>query len=164
VLAGSLRLGAIEPRNSVAVADPICEANGLDLVSCGVNISERFFAGGRTTHRAYRRDRLGILGSTLLAVEGDETPVSIGGTGLALGNLDYRFPLAAGVGGTLFVDGGNLWADWRDVSLSDFEWGAGVGLRYSSPIGPIRLEIGWKLDRLPGEDAYVVLFSFGNPF
>ncbi|MCZ6508150.1 MAG: BamA/TamA family outer membrane protein [Acidobacteria bacterium] len=164
VLAASLRAGAIEPRGRVAVADPICEENGLDLASCAVNISERFFAGGRTTHRAYRRDRLGVLGSTLLEVEGEEAPVAIGGTGLALANFDYRFPIGAGVGGILFVDGGNLWADWRDASPADLEWGAGVGVRYSSPIGPIRLEVGWKLDRQPGESAYIVLFSFGNPF
>lgn len=164
VVAVSLRAGAIEPLGSGSTPDPVCESNGLDFPACGVKISERFFAGGRTSHRAYRRDRLGILGETLLEVEGQENAVPFGGTGLLLANLDYRFPLGAGLGGTVFVDGGNVWGDWRSVDPSEVKWGAGVGVRYASPIGPVRLEVGWKLDRLPGEDAYVVLFSFGNPF
>jgi translocation and assembly module TamA len=39
-----------------------------------------------------------------------------------------------------------------------------VGLRYISPIGPIRLEIGWPLDRLAGDDPNVIFLSLGNPF
>ena len=42
--------------------------------------------------------------------------------------------------------------------------GAGAGVRYLSPIGPIRLEIGWKLDREPYESPYVWFVSLGNPF
>ena len=165
LLAVNLRAGAIEPIAGAGGDDPICVAAGLDFPSCEVKISERFFAGGRTTHRAYRRDQLGILGSTLLEVEGEPAPVSIGGTGLLLANLDYRFPIAAGVGGTLFIDAGNLWADWSSIDPSELKLGAGVGVRYASPIGPVRLEVGWKLDRLPNESSSpVVLFSFGNPF
>jgi len=162
VLAANWRVGAIEPRGGTAAPDPLCAELGLDSASCQIKISERFFAGGRTTHRAFRRDRLGIPGSTLLDLQGGLTP--IGGAGELLTNLDYRIPLGAGLGGTLFVDGGNIWPDWRDIDPGDLRWGAGLGLRYASPVGPIRLEIGWNLDRLPGEDGYVVFFSFGNPF
>jgi outer membrane protein assembly complex protein YaeT len=164
VLAGSLRAGAIAPRAGAGGLDPVCVDLGLALANCDVKISERFFAGGRTTHRAYRRDELGIVGETLLEVGDEGAPVPFGGNGLLLANVDYRFPLAGGLGGTLFVDGGNVWADWRDVAVSELKWGAGVGVRYASPVGPIRLEIGWKLDKLPGEDPYVVLFSIGNAF
>jgi len=164
VLAGSLRAGAIAPRAGAGGDDPICANLGLSFPSCGVKISERFFAGGRTTHRAYQRDRLGVPGETLLDLGDGATLVPFGGTGLLLANLDYRFDLGGGLGGTVFADGGNVWADWRDVTTSDLKWGAGVGVRYASPVGPVRLEIGWKLDRLPGEAPYVVLFSLGNPF
>jgi outer membrane protein insertion porin family len=123
-----------------------------------VSIAERFFAGGRTTHRAYRRDELGIPGETLL--EGKP----IGGRGLLLFNLDYRFPLVGGLGGTVFVDAGNVWADWRDVQPGEIKSGAGLGLRYLTPIGPLRVEVGWKLDREPGEPRSAVLVSFGNAF
>jgi outer membrane protein insertion porin family len=44
------------------------------------------------------------------------------------------------------------------------KWGAGAGVRYLSPIGPLRFEIGWKLEREPYEDPYVWFFSIGNPF
>jgi outer membrane protein insertion porin family len=123
-----------------------------------VSIAERFFAGGRTSHRAYERDYLGIPGETLI----DGTPV--GGLGLLLLNIDYRFPIAGPVGGTVFADAGNVWADWRRIDVSETKPGAGIGVRYLSPIGPLRVEVGWKLDREPGEASSVVLISFGNAF
>ncbi|HZI64098.1 MAG TPA: BamA/TamA family outer membrane protein, partial [Thermoanaerobaculia bacterium] len=83
---------------------------------------------------------------------------------LALLNLDYRFPIAGPVGGILFLDSGNVWTRWQDVDPGDAKTGAGVGVRYLSAVGPLRLEVGWKLDREPGEDPYVVFLSFGNPF
>lgn len=162
VLAVSLRLGAIEPGGGNAV-DPTVEG----LLSAQVPISERFFAGGRSSHRAYRRDRLGIAGETLLPfVDAEMAPrlVPVGGTGLALLNIDYRFPIWGALGGVAFIDAGNVWADWREIDPGEAKAGAGVGLRYLSPLGPIRAEIGWKMDREPGEDSWVATLSVGNPF
>jgi outer membrane protein insertion porin family len=88
----------------------------------------------------------------------------IGGKGLFLLNLDYRFPLVGALGGTVFVDAGNVWADWRDVRASQIKPGAGLGVRYLTPIGPLRVEVGWKLDREHGEPKSAVLVSFGNAF
>jgi outer membrane protein insertion porin family len=169
VIAGSLRLGSIEP----------VDADATDPESL-VPISEQFFAGGRTTHRAYERDLLGTYGETLFLCHRDtnvcagEIPagesssdyrrVAVGGNGIVLFNLDYRFPLAGPLGGTLFVDGGNVWTKWADIDLGEIKVGGGLGLRYLSPIGPLRLEVGWKLDREVGESARVVFLSFGNPF
>ncbi len=164
VLAGSARLGAIEPLDGAAVEDPTLPP---DLPSRLVPIAERFFAGGRTSHRAYRRDRLGIPGQTLLVADDPadgQRLVPVGGTGMVLVNLDYRFPIAGPVGGTLFVDAGNVWADWRSFDPTEIKTGTGLGIRYLSPIGPLRLEAGWKLDREPGEDPVVLFFSFGNTF
>ncbi|MEM6705263.1 MAG: BamA/TamA family outer membrane protein [Acidobacteriota bacterium] len=150
VLAGSLRLGAIEPLGD--------DATSSSPLRQTVPISERFFAGGRTSHRAFRRDRLGIPGDTV--IEGFE----IGGEGLVLVNLDYRFPLAGPLGGTVFVDSGNVWATRGDVSTEDFRTGAGLGVRYRSPVGPLRLEVAWKLDPLPEESSPLFLVSFGHAF
>jgi outer membrane protein insertion porin family len=141
VLAASVRAGGIEP-----------------LSNQPVSIAERFFAGGRTTHRAYGLDELGIPGETLLAGK------PIGGKGLFLFNVDYRFPLVGSLGGTVFVDAGNVWADWRHLRLQEIKPGAGLGVRYLTPIGPLRVEVGWKLDREPGESESAVLVSFGNAF
>ncbi len=159
-LAASWRLGTIEPLDSAAERDPLVPA---DLPNALVPASERFFAGGRTSHRAYERDRLGILGETLFPA-GDEL-IETGGNGLAVFNLDYRFPISGPVGGVVFFDYGNVWADWSDFDVGDLKPGAGLGVRYTSPIGPIRLEIGWKFDAEPqDDDAPVFFLSFGNPF
>ncbi len=154
VIAGSVRLGAIEALSR------ICQPGvaELDAASCPIPLSERFFAGGRSTHRAYRRDALGIPGDTLNGT----TPA--GGTGLALVNLDYRFPVYGAFGGVVFVDSGNVWGDWRNIRPGDLKTGVGLGVRYGSPVGPIRVEVGWKLDRARGESPYEVYFSFGTPF
>ena len=89
---------------------------------------------------------------------------SLGGGALLLGNFEWRFPIAGPVGGTLFTDVGQVWREWGEFDAGELRWGAGVGVRYLSPIGPIRLEIGWKLDRQWYESPYVFFFSLGNPF
>jgi outer membrane protein assembly complex protein YaeT len=105
VVALSVRGGAIENLRAATA-----EASGLDLVP----VSERFFAGGRTSHRAFDRDELGIPGETLV-VRGNEDVVPLGGGALALGSVEWRFPIAGPVGGTAFVDTGNVWRDWLDL-------------------------------------------------
>lgn len=160
-LAGSFRLGAIENLSDTAPLDPLVP---VDLPSARVPVSERFFAGGRTSHRAFERDRLGIVDETLITdASGDG--IEIGGNGLMVINLDYRFPISGDFGGTVFFDLGNVWADWRDFDPAQLEAGAGLGFRYASPIGPIRLEIGWKLDpEISSDEDPVFFLSFGNPF
>lgn len=154
-LAASARAGAIHNRK--AFDDPSLEP--IDQVP----VAERFFAGGRTTHRAFARDELGVPGETLL-VNGREDVTALGGGALLLGNFEWRFPIAGPVGGTLFTDVGQVWREWGEFDAGELRWGAGVGVRYLSPIGPIRLEIGWKLDRQWYESPYVFFFSLGNPF
>ena len=154
VLAASLRLGAIEPTGE-EIQDSLVPA---ELPSSKIPVSERFFAGGRSTHRAYDRDQLGVPGETIL--DGTE----IGGNGLALVNVELRVPIAGPFGATAFYDAGNVWADWRDLDYADVKHGAGVGVRYLTPIGPVRVEIGWKLDREPDEDPTAIFLSVGNAF
>ena len=167
VFASSLRLGGIEPFQKLAGGDPNLPD---DLPNSDVFIDERFFAGGRNTHRGYERDRLGLRNQTLVCrkpaaecAPGDYQPV--GGNGLLLVNLEYQFPVFGAFGGTVFYDTGNVWADWRDIDFGELKAGAGVGVRYLSPIGPIRGEVGWPLDLDPGEERQPVYFlSFGTAF
>ena len=111
-------------------------------------ISERFFAGGRNSHRAYDRDALGVVGETiLLAIDEDAAgnPVldlmPTGGHGLLLVNLDYRFPIFGALQGEVFADAGNVWRDWADVDPREIKLGVGLGLRYRLPIGPLRIDV-----------------------
>lgn len=149
-LATGLRGGAIEPFGDAPPDDSAVAGN--------VPIDERFFAGGRSTHRAFEQDLLGVPDETVIAGN------PVGGNGMLLVNLDWRFPIAGDFGGTLFVDGGNVWRDRHEIDTADLRWGAGVGVRYRSPVGPLRLEVGWNLDRAPGESPYVWFISLGNPF
>lgn len=150
VLAASLRSGVIRPRNR---CEAPCPTDNLRLP-----IAVRFVAGGRITHRAFPTDGLGAAGTF------DEEGRTIGGASQLIANLEWRFPLFSAVGGSAFVDGGSVWPGWTDTDIGDLRWGAGVGLRIETPVGPFRLEYGWKLDRLPGESAGELFISFGNPF
>ena len=143
-----VRLGAIRPLGT-DTGEP---ANRQ------VPINTRFFAGGSTTHRAFRRDYLGIPGQTL--EEGDP----IGGNALVLFNAEYIRKVWWLFSTHVFVDAGNVWESPSTVRFEDIRWGAGLGFSFDTPAGPIRLEYGWKLDREPGESAGQLWLSFGIPF
>jgi outer membrane protein assembly complex protein YaeT len=167
VLAASLRFGAIEAFSRLGTGDPDVPPS---LPSSNVFIDERFFGGGSTTNRGYLLDELGIRGQTLIQPGPGAHFMPVGGNGLVLANFDYRFPISGGFGGTVFFDSGNVWADWRDIRLTGQDGlrsSTGLGFRYLSPIGPLRAEVGYKLQRYgePRPEGPLVFFvSFGNPF
>jgi outer membrane protein assembly complex protein YaeT len=161
VIAANLRLGAIEPYKAL----PPTPGNPLaGFPSRNIPIAERFFAGGDASHRAYTRDDLGIRGETLLPEASGTGFTPVGGDGLLLFNLEYRFPLFGDFGGVVFFDSGNVWADWKSIGFKNLKNGVGLGGRYLSPIGPIRAGVGWKLDRERGEPGYALFVNIGNPF
>lgn len=115
---------------------------------------ERFFLGGRSTVRGYTNDTLGPKGS-----DGNPT----GGNIFALANSEFRFSLKKGFGFVTFLDTGNVWrlAENMDAKL---KYTTGVGLRYKTPVGPVRLDYGYKLNREKDESSGEVHFSFGHAF
>ncbi|HET7698161.1 MAG TPA: POTRA domain-containing protein [Vicinamibacterales bacterium] len=124
--------------------------------------SERFYTGGESTIRGYALDSVGAP-ATL-------TPSGFprGGDAEIVLNAELRLPIRGAVGGVVFVDGGNVFARASDLDLSQLRGSVGFGARYRSPIGPIRLDMGFKLDRrLIGtalEPRYAVHFSIGQAF
>ncbi len=85
----------------------------------------------------------------------DEEGNEIGGNKFVQLNAEIRFPLVpqAGVYGVTFFDTGNIWSNEDDVDLSDLRESAGLGVRWLSPMGPVRLEYGWILDPQSSDSA-----------
>ncbi len=69
-------------------------------------------------------------------------------------NAEARIPVRGGLGAVAFLDGGNVFANVDDMDLAELRGSVGFGLRYRSPVGPIRVDLGFKLDRrlLPNGD------------
>jgi outer membrane protein assembly complex protein YaeT len=120
----------------------------------GVPIPERFFAGGESTIRGFKRDEAGPT------VEG----VPFGGEALLVANQELRVPIWKEVKGVVFYDAGNAFLTPSDFRLSDIRHVLGAGLRVDTPIGPLRVEYGHKLDRKEGESAGELFIAFGNAF
>jgi outer membrane translocation and assembly module TamA len=91
--------------------------------------------------RGFALDRLGSAAT--LNAEGFAT----GGNALVVLNTELRTPYVKGVGLVGFVDAGNVFLRAGDVDLTDLRTTAGLGIRYRSPLGPLRFDIGFKLDR-----------------
>ncbi|UCF90705.1 MAG: outer membrane protein assembly factor BamA [Desulfobacterales bacterium] len=100
---------------------------------------EKFYIGGINTLRGFERDDLSPR---------DGKGAEIGGEIYAVANLELTFPLVkqAGVIGVVFLDNGNVYRNADDLDLSDLRHSAGGGIRWLSPVGPIRLEYGFILD------------------
>jgi len=133
--------------------------NGNDLV-----IGERFFLGGPNSLRGYGFRRVGPRVPTE-----DGNFVIIGGVQELLFSADYVFPLipSAGLRGVIFFDMGNAFNDGEDLTInpSDLRTDVGLGFRWVSPLGPLRLEVGIPLgSRLPGENSYEIQFTVGTLF
>ena len=123
-----------------------------------VAIVERFFVGGRNTVRGYDQDTLGVTGQTV--VDGIPT----GGNAMFVSNMEFRVALPRAVGLVVFVDGGNVWRDARNVDFQDMKFSVGPGIRYNTPVGPLRLDLGYKLRREIGESAAQLHFTLGHAF
>ncbi len=106
-----------------------------------VPVFERFYLGGINSVRGYTSGRI----SPYDAATGDR----VGGNKMGFTNFEYIFPLfkEAGLMGVTFFDAGEVWADGEDVD-SDLKRSVGAGIRWYSPVGPLRFEYGYALDEI----------------
>lgn len=109
--------------------------------------SERFFAGGDTTVRGFALDRLGDPTKTGAEATIDTNGFPKGGHALFVVNAELRAPVWRDLGLVAFLDGGNVFARVSHFDFGNLRGGAGFGIRYRSPVGPIRVDLGFKLDR-----------------
>ena len=121
-----------------------------------VPFSKKYFLGGASSIRGWGRYEV----SPLLAGQ------PIGGNSMLAMSGELRAILVGKLGGVLFLDAGNVWADSLAFDLSDLRYAVGAGVRYQTPVGPIRFDVGYQLNPIPGllvngaEQKYPVRFHF----
>jgi outer membrane protein assembly complex protein YaeT len=124
---------------------------------------KRYFVGGSSSVRGWGRYQVAPLSPGGLP---------IGGRTMMEMTTEARFPIRGKLSGVLFVDGGNAWREAWDVQLSDLRWAAGPGIRYETPIGPVRFDLGLQLNPIDGlviegneeKRKWRVHFSIGQAF
>ncbi len=137
------------PRLILALNGRLGIARALGPIrSLRLPLPERFFLGGDFGLRGFKTD----------AVDPE------GGNGLLFGGAELRFDAGRSVSIAAFGEAGNLYPLARDMSLGDLRYTAGVGLRYTSAFGPLRVDWGYKLNRREGEPASHWHFTIGHAF
>ena len=137
------------------------DSNGVEEFQ--VPFFKRYFLGGSTSLRGWGRFEVSPLSGSGLPV---------GGHSFATFTTELRVPVAGKLGAVLFMDAGNVWRNSWDINLNDLRYDIGPGLRYNTPIGPVRLDVGWQLNPIPGlivngelqPRAYRIHFSIGQAF
>jgi outer membrane protein assembly complex protein YaeT len=126
VLASRLQLGNIRPFGQEQISVPL---------------SKKYFLGGATSIRGWGRYQVSPLSGSGLPIGGDSM--------LAFSE-EVRAVLRGNLGGVVFLDGGNVWSETGGFSLGDLRYAIGPGLRYQTPIGPIRFDVGYQLNPIEG--------------
>jgi outer membrane protein insertion porin family len=120
---------------------------------------ERFYLGGSNSLRQFK---------SLQVSPRDGSGTRIGGNSELLGTVEYQIPLFFGIKAAFFYDVGQVWgpdiSSGTKIDLGDLRHGAGAGLRWNSPFGPIRVDYGIKLDQRKGESFGNFNFSAGSSF
>ena len=155
VFANSVRVGLAQP-----------------FANSRVPISEAFFTGGGNSLRGYPLDGAGPQRPVEVCPDGTSgckvfIQVPSGGNELLLINSEARIPLPfkKGLGLAVFYDGGNV---FPDVGFHDFSSlysnNVGLGLRYATPVGPIRIDLGHNLNPVTGVTSTQYFISIGQAF
>jgi len=155
VWANSLRIGLAQP-----------------FASSRVPLSEAFFTGGGNTLRGFPLDGAGPQRQVQVCSSGSSTDCSYiqvpsGGNEQLIFNSEARIPvpIKQGLGLVVFYDGGNV---FPSVGFHDFTSlytnNVGLGLRYATPVGPVRIDLGHNLNPVPGVKSTQYFVSIGQAF
>ncbi|MCB9968529.1 MAG: outer membrane protein assembly factor [Geminicoccaceae bacterium] len=128
------------------------------IVGASINeipADERFYAGGGGTVRGVPFQRAGPLD------DGEPT----GGRSLLAANAEVRYRVVGNLEGVVFLDGGSAFEPQTPELNEAWQFGTGAGVRYISPVGPIRADVGVPVDRRKGiDDAWQLYISIGQAF
>jgi outer membrane protein assembly complex protein YaeT len=148
VVAHRLQMGNIRP-----VADD--ETN--------IPFGKRYFLGGATSIRGWGRYEVSPL---------SESGEPIGGDSMLAFSEELRAIARGSLAGVLFLDAGNVWAKSWSIRLDDLRYAVGTGVRYQTPVGPLRVDVGYQLNPIPNLQVngspqtrrWRVHFSIGQAF
>lgn len=114
--------------------------NGAGSDPQQVPFSKKYFLGGASSIRGWGRYEISPLASGL----------PVGGNSMVAFSSEARLSLGGSLGAVAFIDAGNVWAgDWQ-FKLRDLRYAVGPGLRYQTPVGPIRFDVGYQVNPIPG--------------
>jgi outer membrane protein insertion porin family/translocation and assembly module TamA len=139
---------AMEGRYYQSIANKVVIAQRLNIgtldpsdnLDANVPFHKRFFLGGANSNRGWGRFELSPLAAGF----------PIGGLSMLDGSTEARFPIAGKLGGVLFFDYGNVWSQRWTFDLNELRYAVGPGLRYQTPIGPARIDVGYQLNPIDG--------------
>ena len=134
-----------------------------------IPFSERYFLGGIYSVRGYQSRSIGPQRSFLLdpaQPQGSSQVLVVGGNKQIFANAEMSFPIIppAGIKGVVFFDAGNAWLEEQRYFATPLEFGYGFGIRWFSPIGPLRFEWGYPLFPETGQRKSVFEFTIGTFF
>ncbi|MFC1807364.1 outer membrane protein assembly factor BamA [Candidatus Omnitrophota bacterium] len=126
--------------------------------SKSVPVYERFFAGGANTIRGYKERRVGPRDA--------KTDDPVGGESMLIGNIEATYPVIKNFKIAAFYDIGNVWEKSDDLASGDYKSAIGTGVRVKTPIGPVKIDMGYPLkEAAPGEKKKVRFhFSMSKGF
>ncbi|MET4807020.1 autotransporter assembly complex family protein [Limibacillus sp. MBR-115] len=117
--------------------------------------SKRFYAGGGGSVRGYAFQSVGPL---------DASNDPLGGKSVAEINAEFRLRVTKDIGVVPFLDGGMVSSNTMPSGSEPFRWGAGLGLRYHTAVGPIRFDFAVPLNKRDSDDNYAFYISLGQAF
>jgi outer membrane protein assembly complex protein YaeT len=162
VFAGSARLGLASGFPRVAE-----DENGKPVIIDDLDASSRFYAGGDTTIRGFALDAVGVRYDpprTPSIDTLDSNGFALGGNAVLIVNGELRVPVRGGLQIAEFVDSGQVFQRVSTFDLTQMRTAIGFGVRYKSPIGPIRVDLGFKVKPRPDENLTAWFVTFGQAF
>jgi outer membrane protein insertion porin family len=162
-----------KPVSAVVLANSIRLGLAAPFSGSFVPTSQLFFSGGGTSLRGFPIDQAGpqrlVPFCNVLQNESGcvNVTVPVGGRQLLIFNSEVRFPLGImkSLGGVVFYDGGNVFNAINFRSLVDnYTNTVGFGLRYATPIGPVRFDFGRNLNPVPGINPNQYYITIGQAF
>ena len=140
---------SVDGRHYLPIGEKLVIANRVQLGAINaagddpkqVPFSKKYFLGGASSIRGWGRYEVSPLSGSGLP---------LGGNSMFAFSSEARVSLGASLGAVVFLDAGNVWSGDFRIKPRDLHYAVGPGLRYQTPVGPIRFDIGYQLDEIPG--------------